>query len=396
MGIIKNITNLFATRSFVRREIKKEREEAIKEITVYMPQLMKHFAEKELMDKINTMMRESYLSTKVQSAVNNFLQSYYGKKHLGDYSTHFVSYYYASFSGVANLGDYIQTIATEQAIKKCAQRIGMSIPFENVLRSSLTEHSGGTCVMQGWYEHQQLTFLPGPDTRPVWIGTHFCSDARNLLKGLYDSSSIRFQDIGCRDKSTMAFCQSLGMTSYFSRCLTLTLPKRDDNEAQKANTIYIVDCSNVIMKYLPNSIKDGAKILSQRNYKFDNWMDWKQCRIASENLLKEYKQNAKLVITTALHCAQPCLAMGIPVVFIKPDYNEEDRFSSMDGITTLYSLSDLKEGKVKFEVETPHFEDLKSALIRNLELSIKENLTDEEIHERTMVRTFIGQYSIFH
>lgn len=396
MKIVKNFINLFVTRSFVKRAIKKGREEATKEVTTHVSQAMKHFEDEELKGKIDAVVKENLLSIKVQSAVNNFLQKYYGKKHLGDYSTHYVSYYYASYCSVANLGDYIQTIATEQAIKKCVQGAGDSITFENVLRSSLTDHSGGTCVMQGWYEHQQLTFLPGPDTRPVWVGTHFCSDARNMLKGLCDSSSIRFRDIGCRDKSTMAFCQSLGMTAYFSRCLTLTLPKRSENEAQKANTVYLVDCSEEIIRHLPAEVKDGAKVLSQRNYPFENWMDWKQCRAVAIELLKEYRQHARLVITTALHCAQPCLAMGIPVVFIKPNYKEEERFSSMDGITKLYSLNDLKEGRVNFEGKVPEFEDLKAALIRNLELSMKEKLTDEEQQERTKVRTFIEQYSILH
>ena len=329
-----------------------------------------------------------------QHICQEYLHQYHTKQKTKDYTDHYVSYCYEAPMGVANIGDYIQTIATEEAIRQCVGNNSKQVKFETVQRNRLTSHQGGTCVMQGWYEHQQLTFLPGPDTRPVWVGTHFCYDARKMIECLYENSSIRFKDIGCRDKSTMAFCQSLGMTAYFCRCLTLTLPKRNAVETQNANRVYIVDCPDKILSYLPTSIKDGAKILSQRNCKFESWMNWQQSRIAAEQLLAEYRQHARLVVTTALHCTQPCLAMGIPVVFIHPKYNEEDRFSSMDGILKQYSLNDLKEGKVRFDENAPDIEDLKFALLRNLGLSLKENLSDEETQELTEVRAFIEQYNI--
>ena len=257
------------------------------------------------------------------------------------------------------MGDYIQTIATEEAIKKCVKG---PVVFENVLRIALTDHQGGTCVMQGWYEHKQLTFLPGPDTRPVWVGTHFCTDARVMIKSLYESSNIRFNDIECRDRSTLNFCKSLGMRAYFSRCLTLTLPRRSSEEDENAEEVYIVDCTNEIIENLPSNIKVGAQITTQRNFQFKNWMDWHQCREVAEQRMNEYRHHAKLVITTALHCAQPCIAMGIPVIFIHPEMEEADRFSAMDGIIKIYSLNDLKEGKVQFDVKAPDIQDLKAAI----------------------------------
>lgn len=395
MKILNKIENIFVTRSFIsiRRIVEKEREKMQKEISVLSEQMLNSVRQivKEVVDET---VKKNHLSAKKFHAVSSFLRRYYEKKHLGDYKTHFVSYYYEAPCGVANLGDYIQTIATEAAIREYCANTGHEVIFESVLRSSLTDHSGGTCVMQGWYEHQQLTFLPGPDTRPVWIGTHLCADTRKLVKCLYDSSSIRFSDVGCRDRSTMAFFQTLGTTAYFSRCLTLTLPRRNDLESQNADTIYLVDCFDEMMDYLPEFIKKGAKRISQRNYPFNDWKDWRQCREAAVSLLDEYRKHAKLVVTTALHCAQPCMAMGIPVVFIKPGYNEEDRFSSMDGLITLYSFEDLKKGRIRFDVKALFFEDLKSALLRNLALSLKESLSDKEVQEKINIRTFIEQYKI--
>ena len=352
MGFINNIRNIFVTRSFVERTITKEKEEALKEAIGLVSENVRDLVGADLRKITDDYFYGYPVLFRDINAVNFFLHEYYGKQSYGDYTTHYISYYYAPDCGYINLGDYIQTIATEEAIKRAASIGHQSVSFEYVLRSSLTNHCGGTCVMQGWYEHQQLTFLPGPDTRPVWVGTHFCSDTRAMLKRLFAYSRIHYNDLGCRDKSTMRFCQSLGISAYFSRCLTLTLPKRAVPEAEKAKTIYIVDCTDEIIDFLPTSLKEGAKFISQRTYNYASWKDWRQCRTAAENLLEEYKAQAKLVITTALHCAQPCLAMGIPVVFINPDYNEEDRFSSMDGIIKQYSIKELKEGHIVFEVKS--------------------------------------------
>ncbi len=145
---------------------------------------------------------------------------------------------------------------------------------------------------------------------------------------------------------------------------------------------------------MPIRIKKGAKIITQRDYKQAPWQGWKDSRKAAELLLAEYRKNAKLIITTALHCAQPCMAMGIPVVFINPEYNEADRFSSMHGIIPLYSINDLIEKKVIFPTEAPVFEDLKLAILKNLDLSMKESLTEKETIEQQQVRNFIERYDI--
>ena len=55
-----------------------------------------------------------------------------------------------------------------------------------------------------------------------------------------------------------------------------------------------------------------------------------------ENLLERYKK-AKVVFTSLIHCALPCIAMGTPVVFIDAGFNnnaaKRDRF---DGILDLF------------------------------------------------------------
>lgn len=68
----------------------------------------------------------------------------------------------------------------------------------------------------------------------------------------------------------------------------------------------------------------------------------------------------------------------------------------MDGILKQNSFNNLKKGKVKFDENITDIEDLRYALLRNLSLSFKENLSDEEAQELKEVRTFIEQYNILY
>ena len=100
MGIIRNIKNIFITRSFIKKTIEEVYERNLKEMS-------KTLASAEAM--INAKAEESWKKTSLLGrdiqAVGTFLQKYYGKQNLGNYTSHFVSYYYEAPSNVANLGD---------------------------------------------------------------------------------------------------------------------------------------------------------------------------------------------------------------------------------------------------------------------------------------------------
>lgn len=343
---------------------------------------------KAYMDNLSEQYREY---SRINGIVDRFLTHYSLKQSNVCNDNHFISYYYDTYGKLTNLGDYIQTIATEEAIKKC---VDTDCNFVPVQRNKLVQHDGGTCVMQGWYEHDDLGFLPGPSTRGIWIGTHLNETTCEALALLFKTSSIRLSDVGCRDLSTLAFCKQYGISSYFSRCLTLTLPKRTIEEAENANRTYLVECSDEIVALLPDWVKTNAERISHRGYAKEVWQPWQLCKEAARDLLDNYKKNAKIVVTTALHCAQPCIAMGIPVVFICPGLNERERFSSMKGLIQINSLEDLKAGVVDFSPKSLNIEDLKSALLMNLKLTMKQMRTKEEETELINVRDFIHKYSL--
>ena len=59
----------------------------------------------------------------------------------------------------------------------------------------------------------------------------------------------------------------------------------------------------------------------------------------AEALLRRYA-TAELVITSRLHCALPCRAMGTPVIFVHPNYYSDSRFDGLRDILDGYGPDD--------------------------------------------------------
>lgn len=283
----------------------------------------------------------------------------------------FIKYEYRPFfKWGGNLGDWIQSEATESAVLQASKN---PVSFVKWQRSELSWYAGepAICVMQGWFDNGTLGFLPNPNVLPVWVGTHLTNQIRQRLEWALRFRKTMFsgQEIGCRDLSTYQWCQRNNINSYFSRCLTLTLPKRD--HTPKNGKVFCVNCPDWLMKAIPASLRKNAECLDQRGcFLGYSPADEIKYSCAAKALLNRFRDEAGLVITTALHCAQPCLAMGIPVVFVAPGYNEADRFSSMRGIIPIWTRSDINNQKVNFSPDVPNIEPLKKDLIENLRLSI--------------------------
>ncbi len=61
--------------------------------------------------------------------------------------------------------------------------------------------------------------------------------------------------------------------------------------------------------------------------------------VKTRYLAEDYTR-AKLVITSRIHCALPCLAMGIPVIFVN-GFNSEVDTCRFDGIINLFNRVDV-------------------------------------------------------
>jgi hypothetical protein len=162
------------------------------------------------------------------------------------------------------------------------------------------------------------------------------------------------EPIGCRDTATLDFFQRNGIQAFFSGCLTLLL-KRPNKKRTTRRNIYLVDVKHEVESMLPSEIQHkGIRI--QHDMVGDLMNDTLH-RFQSAFRLIELYSEAKLVITQRIHCALPCVAMGIPVVFINSPLmpggggTNTKRSSRTVGLTDLFHTLDLYSMSTKNAIE---------------------------------------------
>jgi Polysaccharide pyruvyl transferase. len=235
-----------------------------------------------------------------------------------------------------NLGDMIQSLATEQFLGN---------DFINIARSELDQYSGPKAIllMQGYFfiNEYYCSFPPSENIIPVFFGFHIEDSIKT--REVYSSKEYvdylkKHEPIGCRDISTKIFLEKSGIKAFFSRCLTLTFPLRD--ASIKRETIFFIDEPEWLTpnKYYGNKFnklyKEGvflSQIIDENSVNFSD----KEKRQMAIDRLELLKDKAKLVITSRLHIAAPCIAMGIPVVLI-PRTQTPSRYEAIKGLIPIY------------------------------------------------------------
>lgn len=289
-----------------------------------------------------------------------------------------------------NIGDCIQTLGVENIYKK------MKIDCEKLLlvnRDDIKTYDKEDCIlpMQSWFGNYANVFpLPWSDKiTPIFIGFHLNKMNNTRQKFLDEKIHLKmkpFEPIGCRDRNTRDFLIANGVEAYFSGCMTLTFNKRE--KEPKNGKIFLVDLTKRTIKKLPQEIKDNADMSITHFYYWNEYpVSWKgaeEFEQEARNILERYKNEAKLVITSKIHVAMPCVAIGIPVVFIHEDYTNE-RFDVLKGILPIYSPNDMKF--INFDTKPVDISKLKSAIIENAIARIKQSKdlsTIERLNEITI------------
>lgn len=255
--------------------------------------------------------------------------------------------------------------------------------MNSLIETDLIFITGGgvQAIMQGWFAHG-YDFIPNNSILPIFVGTHLAHDAQNFITDFLSYFPTYFNDkeIGCRDDFTLRFCQSHKIKSYLSRCLTLTLPQRAQDKTY--HKIFFVDVKKKFMRYMPKNLQQGEHLKQK-------WLPFEHSDKAlhkAQSQLDLYKNEAKLVITTALHCAAPCIAMGIPVVLLSNRIAEQKtRFSALEGILPIWTIQDLQSKKIDFTPKALDIQPLKMMLLENLTLSIQK-ARGERVDESYLIK----------
>ena len=173
-----------------------------------------------------------------------------------------------------------------------------------------------------------------------------------------------FEPIGCRDRSTCDFLRSLGVNAYFSGCMTLTFDQRE--KEPENGKIFLVDATRKTLKKLPQAIREQVDTSITHFYYWNQypvtWQGAQDFENEARRILQRYKEEARLVITSKIHVAMPCVAMGIPVIFIHEDADNV-RFDVLNGILPRYTPKDIPF--IDWNPKAVDISELKQALIAN-------------------------------
>jgi hypothetical protein len=291
-----------------------------------------------------------------------------------------------------NIGDYIQALAPAQFLPSLDGY---------VQREELKQYEGENCkmVMNGWYMHHTENWPPSDKIDPLFVAFHMNSLARKELLGKESLDYLkRNEPIGCRDILTAELLNENGIDAYFSGCMTLTLgyKYKDQNKDDKC---YFVDpffetkwnlftimhnflsvlwnwknISIIASKYpmekkglrkkmiLATFYREYSKIFSKETLLNAEYINQQSAGIKSEHaseeeylneserLVKKYAK-AKLVVTSRIHCALPCLGMETPVIYIEDEGQSEASACRLNGLRELFTIINWSGSKLKKKFE---------------------------------------------
>lgn len=306
-----------------------------------------------------------------------------------------------------NIGDYIQSLASAQF---CPSIDGF------INREELKSYDGEECkmIMNGWYMFNVDEWPPSSKIIPLFVALHFNTLAKEKL---LSEESINYlkqhEPIGCRDKNTEKMLREHGVNAYFSGCMTLTLGRKYHSDI-KDGKYYFVDPYfvthwniknvirnafyllfhwrpiNKIAKKFPGSKKGlrkrmilttfyreysklfskkilvNAQYINHQNEYYAYAFPTDEQRLAeAERLVKNYAK-AKLVVTSRIHCALPCLGLETPVIYTYDEQQSEASSCRMDGIVQLFNC-------VRWDKDRLRYDELSNSYIdENTQLKNKE------------------------
>lgn len=247
-----------------------------------------------------------------------------------------------------NLGDDIQSIATMDMLQD------MSIKHSYVYRDLINGYffsplQKNYIIFNGWFtngygmdtyysvrddmkENIQVTWPPKGNFKPILYSFHISEWGPKENRAVHPNfleKSIDFYkssingSVGCRDEHTLKILQSLKIDSYFSGCVTLSFDKKKYTKLNATkNEILFVDVPHLLKEKLRD--KSIAKWKGEAGYiNLTHSISPLSIDLLDRfSLARRHLEafcNAKLVFTTRLHVALPCLAFGTPVVFIVDD-----------------------------------------------------------------------------
>ncbi len=267
-------------------------------------------------------------------------------------------------ANLLNLGDYVQSTAAKQFLPRVD---------EYITREGMHLYNNDTVkmIMNAWYMANPENFPPSKKIDPLYVSLHLNS---SIIDKIFRPEVVEHfkahQPIGCRDNHTRDLLISKGVDAYYSGCMTLTLGNTY-KRTEVSNEVIFVDImhdSLTLKKLLKQPLRLGKRILTGRikelvvrrnilqkyfdDEVLDNatYIDQMVPYINADEGFKmadEYLKRlaaARFVVTSRIHTALPCLAMGTPVIFVNGGFKTKVDKCRFDGLFDFFNRIDV-DGK---------------------------------------------------
>lgn len=319
--------------------------------------------------------------------------------------------YDESPSGKFNVGDHIQSLAAKQYLP----RVDSYLYRDRLNEENLDDETN--LILNGWFTYQPENWPPNKLINPLFVSFHLNSHYAERLLSKEESVNYlkKHAPIGCRDIGTVNSLKKYGIDAYYSSCLTTTLDLKYHTE-NKSDDIYIVDVlykndykllykefpkriiphiingkffkrnerEKIISKIIPQHILNKAKYIGHSYWNKDYNED--QRFQLGEDILKKYAA-AKLVITSRIHCALPCLALGTPVVFITGgDLNNMTEMSRLKGIIEHMNIISINP----VELDSTNFKEFSILDPEKVDWDNIKNPTGYKVYAEELKKTCLG------
>lgn len=240
---------------------------------------------------------------------------------MGRDSTSAQKYGLLSYSSM-NIGDEIQSIAAQRFLP----RIDTLVHREQV--NTFKSSTKTKLIMNAWWMWEPKRFPPSDSIDPLPISMYIRDDIRDSFNARSLDYLKKVGPVGCRDISTLDYLTGKGVDAYFSGCLTLTLNRNPD--LPRGDFILAIDLPDSVLRLMRK--KTGRRVLSLTAILTPSFTQNQRFDLARTMLY--LLSRAHCVVTTRLHAALPCLALGTPVLRVdlaKDNNNIKSRFSGYDG-----------------------------------------------------------------
>lgn len=264
-------------------------------------------------------------------------------------------------ANLLNLGDYVQSTAAKQFLPQVDEYItreGMH----------LYQNDDVKMIMNAWYMANPDNFPPSTKIDPLYVSLHLNS---SIIDKIFRPEVVEHfkahQPIGCRDNHTRDLLIARGVDAYYSGCMTLTLGQtyKRTNIGDEVIFVDVMHDSLSIKELMKQPLRLGKRILNGRikelairrnllkeyfddevldNAAYFNQMvpyiDAREGFQMADAFLKRLS-SARFVVTSRIHTALPCLAMGTPVIFVNGGFKTKVDKCRFDGLFDFFNRIDV-------------------------------------------------------